>query len=96
MNIYIQKNIRRSIYAFYADKNKEEEIMEKITIFKLNENNRRLLVKFMELTEKQGLTCNNYIYGNKAGVTTKNGKIEFDIHNSYPVCSIKSLCNLLL
>jgi hypothetical protein len=65
-------------------------------VFKINDNDRMLLSKFMDLTSEKGLTWNNYIYGNKASVTCKNGKIIFDIGRDYPAVSPKDLLNLLI
>jgi len=65
-------------------------------IFKINDNDRMLLNKFMDLTSEKGLTWNNYIYGNKGSITCKNGKINFDIGRDYPAVSPKDLLNLLI
>jgi len=67
-----------------------------MNIFKIDNSCRFLLNKFMDLTSARGLTWNNYIYGNKASITCKNGKIEFDIAENYPKVTPKDLLNLLV
>jgi hypothetical protein len=67
-----------------------------MNIFKIDNSCRLLLSKFMDLTSEKNLTWNCYIYGNRAGITCKNGKIEFDIAENYPKITPKDLLSLLV